>query len=186
MKFRVIFFVLLLVSASGAGYLLAGEAPAMWIDVPFVPQVKDGCGSASISMVLQYWANRSGQASPDFANPEKIQAVLFSPKEGGIAASRMQAYFQESGYRTFAFRGEWNDLSHHLEQGRPLIVSLKASGAHGALHFVVVVGIDSQRGYLFVNDPAQQKMLRISRQGFESEWIPAHQWTLLAVPRAGN
>jgi ABC-type bacteriocin/lantibiotic exporter with double-glycine peptidase domain len=185
MKFRAI-SVLLLVSAAWAGHLLAAESPAIWIDVPFVPQVRDGCGSASISMVLQYWANRNGQAFPDFADPEKIQVALFSPTEGGIAASRMLAYFQKSGYRTFAFRGEWSDLNHHLEQGRPLIVSLKASGVHGPLHYVVVVGIDSQRGYLFINDPAQQKMLRISRQGFESEWSPAHQWTLLAVPRTVN
>ncbi len=185
MKFLVI-FGLLLVSAVGAGLPLAAETPAIWIDVPFVPQVRDGCGSASISMVLQYWANRNGQPSPDFADPEKIQVALFSPAEGGIAASRMEAYFQESGYRTFAFRGEWSDLKHHLEQGRPLIVSLKGSGPYGPLHYVVVVGIDSQRGYLFVNDPAQQKMLRISRQGFESEWSPVHHWALLAVPRTGN
>jgi ABC-type bacteriocin/lantibiotic exporter with double-glycine peptidase domain len=185
MKFRILFGVFL-VSAAWAGLLLAAETPATWIDVPFVAQVRDGCGSASISMVLQYWGNRSGQASPDFADPEKIQEALFSPTEGGIAASRMRAYFQEYGYRTFAFRGEWSDLKHHLEQGRPLIVSLKASGRYGPLHYVVVVGMDSQRGYLFLNDPAQQKMLRISRQGFESQWNAAHQWTLLAVPRTGN
>jgi ABC-type bacteriocin/lantibiotic exporter with double-glycine peptidase domain len=185
MKFRAI-FVLLLVSAVYAGIPLAAQAPATWIDVPFVPQVRDGCGSASISMVLQYWANKSGQVLPDFADPEKIQVALFSPADGGIAASRMQSYFQESGYRTFAFRGEWSDLKHHLDQGRPLIVSLKASGPFGPLHYVVVVGLDSERGYLFVNDPAQQKMLRISRQGFESEWNNANHWTLLVVPRTGN
>jgi ABC-type bacteriocin/lantibiotic exporter with double-glycine peptidase domain len=185
MKFRVI-FGLLLVSAACVGLTLAAESPAIWIDVPFVPQVRDGCGSASISMVLQYWANKNGQAFPDFADAEKIQVALFSPREAGIAASSMQSYFQEYGYRTFAFRAEWSDLKHHLEQGRPLIVSLQASGPHGPLHYVVVVGIDSERGYLFVNDPAQQKMLRISRQGFESEWSAAHHWTLLAVPRTGN
>ncbi len=185
MKLRLI-FALLLVSAACAGLPVAAETPALWIDVPFVPQVKDGCGSASISMVLQYWANRSGQASPDFADAGKIQDALFTPEADGISASRMESYFQQSGYRTFAFRGEWSDLKHHLEQGRPLIVSLKGSGTLGPLHYVVVVGIDSQRGYLFVNDPAQQKMLRISRQGFESEWSPAHHWTLLVVPRTDN
>src|SRR6266852_3811977 len=105
MKFHIV-LRLLLATAACSGLLLAAEAPAIWIDVPFVPQVRDGCGSASISMVLQYWAGRNGQAFPDFADPEKIQAALFPPAEGGIAASRMQAYFQESGYRTFAFRGE--------------------------------------------------------------------------------
>ncbi|HEV7966705.1 MAG TPA: C39 family peptidase [Candidatus Acidoferrales bacterium] len=185
MKFRAI-FALSLVCAACAGPPLAAQTPAIWIDVPFVPQVRDGCGSAAISMVLQYWANRNGQASPDFADPQKIQAALFSPAEGGISSNRMEAFFQESGYRTFAFRGEWSDLQHHLEQGRPLIVSLKGSGQFGPLHYAVVVGIDSQRDYLFVNDPAQRKMLRISRQGFESEWSPAHHWALLAVPRTYN
>jgi len=98
----------------------------------------------------------------------------------------MQKYFRESGYRVFAFQGEWSDLQHHLKQGRPLIVSLKASGPHGPFHYVVVVGIDGARGYVFVHDPAQQKMLRISREGFESQWSSTHHWTLLAVPRTGD
>jgi ABC-type bacteriocin/lantibiotic exporter with double-glycine peptidase domain len=185
MKFHYM-IVVLLASAAFPAPRLAAETPAIWIDVPFVPQVRDGCGSASISMVLQFWASRTGQASPNFADPETIQAALFSRAGGGIAASSMERYFEESGYRTFAFRGDWSDLKHHLEQGRPLIVSLKGSGLDGPLHYVVVVGIDSQRGFVFINDPAQQKMLRISRQGFESEWNRANHWTLLAVPRTSN
>jgi ABC-type bacteriocin/lantibiotic exporter with double-glycine peptidase domain len=137
-------------------------------------------------MVVKYWEKRDGQAAESSADPEKIQSALFSPAAGGIPASKMQNYFQKSGYRVFVFQGEWGDLRHHLEQGRPLIVSLKASGPHGPLHYVVVVGIDSERGYVFVNDPAQQKMLRISRKGFESEWSYTRNWTLLAVPRADN
>ena len=98
----------------------------------------------------------------------------------------MQGYFQESGYRTYAFQGEWSDLQHHLEQGRPLIAALKASGPMEPLHYVVVVGMDSQRNYMFVNDPARQKMLRISREGFQAEWRSTHNWTLLVVPQAGD
>src|SRR5882672_3588375 len=108
MKFRVI-FGLLLISAACAGFPLAAEAPAIWIDVPFVPQVRDGCGSASISMVLQYWASRTGQGSANFADPETIQMALFSRAESGITASSMETYFQEAGYRTFAFRGDWSE-----------------------------------------------------------------------------
>lgn len=183
---------LLLICAAGAGLALAAEATVLWTDVPFIAQAKNGCGSAAISMVMQYWENKGGQggrpsaAGRLSADPGKIQAALFSPAEGGIPASRMQKYFQESGYRVFTFQGNWTDLKHHLEQGRPLIVSLKASGAHGPLHYVVVVGIDSERGYVFVNDPAQQKMLRISRKGFESEWSYTGDWTLLALPRTGD
>jgi ABC-type bacteriocin/lantibiotic exporter with double-glycine peptidase domain len=185
MKFRVI-LVLFLASAANAGLALAAEKAGVWIDVPFVAQSKDGCGSASISMVMSYWEKKDGQPASSSADAEKIQAALFSPSAGGIPASMMQKYFQESGYRVFAFHGEWSDLKHHLELGRPLIVSLRASGPHGPLHYVVVVGIDLARDYLFVNDPAQQKMLRISREGFESEWNSTHNWTLLAVPRTGD
>jgi ABC-type bacteriocin/lantibiotic exporter with double-glycine peptidase domain len=183
---------LLLMCAAGAGLALAAETTVLWTDVPFIAQAKNGCGSAAISMVMQFWEKKDGQggrpatAGRPTADAEKIQAALFSPAAGGIPASRMQKYFEESGYRVFTFQGNWTDLKHHLEQGRPLIVSLKASGAHGPLHYVVVVGIDSERGYVFVNDPAQQKMLRISRKGFESEWSYTGDWTLLALPRTDD
>jgi predicted double-glycine peptidase len=98
----------------------------------------------------------------------------------------MRAYFQESGYRAFAFPGAWSDLKHNIQAGRPLIVSLKASGPLGPLHYVVVTGIDVEREYVYVHDPAQQGSLRMSREGFESEWKPTHNWTLLAVPQSGD
>lgn len=163
----------------------SGSAAAhpIWIDVPFAEQTKDGCGSASISMVMQYWDRKKGLPVGVDANPAHIQADLFSPEARGIYASSMQKYFQQSGYQAFSFRGQWSDLEHHLALGRPLIVGIQPTGPLAPLHYVVVVGIDPIRDYVFVNDPAQQKMLRISRDGFESEWRATHNWTLLAVPR---
>lgn len=187
--------------ACGAGVATGATETAAageWIDVPYVAQPKDGCGAAAIAMVMQYWAKEprpriDGQSgstnmpavrsndSPA-ADPLTIQSLLFVPAEKGIPARAMIGYFQRSGYRAFAFRGEWSDLEHHISLGRPLIVSLKASGAHGPLHYAVVVGIDRQRGFVFLNDPARGKMLRFSREGFLGEWNPANNWTLLAVP----
>ncbi|MGA9883118.1 MAG: C39 family peptidase [Candidatus Acidiferrales bacterium] len=175
--------VLIFLAVAG-GLSRAAQQPAIWIDVPFVAQSRDGCGSASISMVMQYWAKKEGQPSPPFADVQTIQSRLFSPEAGGISTSSMEDYFRKSGYRVFAFRGQWGDLIHHVQLGRPLIVGLQASGPLGPLHYVVVVGIDDARGFLFVNDPAQQKMQRISRQGFESEWSHTHNWTLLALPQS--
>jgi ABC-type bacteriocin/lantibiotic exporter with double-glycine peptidase domain len=175
---------LVLFSAAGVGFALAAETPSLWIDVPFVAQVKNGCGSAAIAMVMEYWEKKTRRGPGDAADPVKIQAALYSPAEEGIPARAMKSYFESAGYRTFAFVGDWGELGHHLERGRPLIVSLKASGPHGPFHYVVVVGIDSVKGYIYVNDPAQQKMLRLSREGFESEWGATEHWTLLAVPRS--
>ncbi len=175
---------LVLFSAAGVSFALAAETPSLWIDVPFVAQVKNGCGSAAIAMVMEYWEKKTGRGLADVADAAKIQAALYSPAKEGIPASAMKQYFEGAGYRTFAFLGDWNELARHLERGRPLIVSLKASGPHGPLHYVVVVGIDTARGTIYVNDPAQRKMLRLSREGFESEWKPTEHWTLLAVPRS--
>jgi ABC-type bacteriocin/lantibiotic exporter with double-glycine peptidase domain len=174
--------ILLVSSGASLGAATAG----IWIDVPYVAQVKDGCGSAVISMVMRYWARQPGQEASPGPPPEKIQRLLFSPAEKGIPAGAMVNYFERSGYRGFVFRGDWSDLERHLAHGRPLIVSLKASGPHGPYHYAVVVGLDWKRGYVFLNDPARAKMLRISRQGFQWEWGLANNWTLLVVPAVGH
>jgi predicted double-glycine peptidase len=162
----------------------AGAGRAIWIDVPFVAQTTDGCGSASLSMVMRYWDRKEGRAVAADAEETQIQAALFSPAAKGIFASSMRDYLERSGYQAFAFRGQWADFEHQLGLGRPMIVGLQPSGAHGPLHYVVVVGIDPERNYLLMNDPAQQKMLRISREGFEAEWRATGNWTLLAVPKS--
>jgi ABC-type bacteriocin/lantibiotic exporter with double-glycine peptidase domain len=177
---------LALLCATVSAFSIAAENSGLWIDVPFIAQSKNGCGSAAITMVMDYWNKKTGREAESIADAGKIQEALYSPAERGIPASAMQHYFEQSGYCTFAFAGDWSELQRHLSRGRPLIVSLKASGPHGPLHYVVVVGIDPAQGYLYVNDPAQQKMLRISREGFESEWSATRNWTLLAVPRTGN
>jgi ABC-type bacteriocin/lantibiotic exporter with double-glycine peptidase domain len=98
----------------------------------------------------------------------------------------MRKYLRQSGYQAFTFRGQWSDFEHELALGRPMIVGIQASGPRGPLHYVVIVGIDPGRNYLLMNDPAQQKMLRISREGFESEWRATGNWTLLAVPQPAH
>lgn len=177
---------LLATTLSFAALTLAADTAGSWIDIPFVAQSKNGCGSAVISMVMQYWAKQVKQQAPEASDPQKIQQLLFVPAQKGIPASAMLNYFQRNGYRTFAFRGEWSDLLHHISQGRPLIVSLKASAPLGPLHYAVVAGVDWDRNYIFLNDPARGEMLRISREGFLQEWSAANNWTLLALPVAGD
>ena len=105
------------------GMILAAQQPGVWLDVPFVRQEKNGCGAASIAMVMQYWQRQQGEVAS--ADAEQIQRALYSRRAHGIYASDMERYFQQHGFRTFAFAGEWKDLKEHLEKGRPLIVALK-------------------------------------------------------------
>lgn len=154
----------------------------VWLDVPFIHQQKNGCGAASIAMVMQYWQRQQGHL-PN-ADATEIQRTLYSSKGHGIYASDLENYFQQHGFRTFAFRGEWNDLKDHLAKGRPLIVALKPG--RGALHYVVVAGVDGQQGVVMANDPAERKLLKTDRSTFEKEWKAAGNWTLLAVPPSSS
>jgi ABC-type bacteriocin/lantibiotic exporter with double-glycine peptidase domain len=160
----------------------AAATPAIWLDVPFVKQERDGCGAASVAMVMQYWRLRQGEALGEDASPAQIQRALYSAEAHGIYASQVERYFQQQGFQTFAFRGEWADLKEHLEKGRPLMVALKSEGS--SLHYVVVAGLDSDQGLVLVNDPARRKLLKQDRSSFEREWTAAGKWTLLALPHA--
>ena len=164
------------------GRVLASGAPGVWLDVPFVKQEKNGCGAASIAMVMQYWFQQEGRAS-DVADQGQIQRALYSRQAQGIYASEMVHYLEQQGFQAFAFHGEWESLQHNLEKGRPLIVALQPGGSDMPLHYVVVTGLDGGRALVMVNDPAARKLLKEDRSKFEGEWKATANWTLLAVPR---
>lgn len=172
-----VFFVALL-SLAGTT-----KPDGIWLDVPFVRQEKDGCGAASISMVMQYWNRGKDQQLSARADPRVIQRALYSKNAGGIFASAMRRYFEDAGFRVFAFKGEWIDLKNHLAQGRPLVVCLKGNSRRDPLHYVVVTGLDWRQDLILVNDPARRKLLRLDRSSFERSWSAAGNWTLLALPK---
>jgi ABC-type bacteriocin/lantibiotic exporter with double-glycine peptidase domain len=153
----------------------------VWLDVPFVKQEKNGCGAASIAMVMQFWQRQQGIELS--ADAMQIQRALYSREGHGIYASSLESYFREHGYQTFTFEGRADDLRQHLEKGRPLVVALKPSqGAR--LHYVVVAGLDEQNQLVLLNDPAQRKLLKQEMASFQKEWKGAGNWTLLAVPQS--
>lgn len=177
---------MLLAVVAVSGQVAPQQGAGIWLDVPYVKQTEDGCGSASIAMLLQYWSAHGAVVTADRADAASIQKKLYSRKARGIFASDMQRYLQESNFREFAIRGAWSDLREHLQQGRPVIISMQPSSAKAPLHYVVVTGMDWRREAIFVNDPARGKLLRVERPEFEKEWQAAGNWMLLAVPASAN
>jgi ABC-type bacteriocin/lantibiotic exporter with double-glycine peptidase domain len=161
----------------------AAEDSGVWLDIPFVKQEKDGCGAASIAMVMQYWLKRQDRADSESVNAAEIHRDLYDPGARGVYASAMEKYFKQRGFRTFAFRGEWDDLLNHLRKGRPLIVALEPMETGAPLHYVVVAGLDPQAGLVLLNDPARRKLLKQDRAEFEKQWSGVNKWTLLALPQ---
>jgi len=175
-----------LLAASCCGVVAAAGVSGVWLDVPFVKQDKDGCGAASIAMVMQYWQRhqKSVAASADTEYAHIERALLFGG-ENGIFASDMTDYFLQHGYAAFTFTGDVSLLEHHLHEGRPLIVALRPR-AHVPLHYVVVAGVDEGERVVLLNDPAQRKLLKQDESTFEKEWKATGNWTLLAVPEGSS
>lgn len=165
------------------GSVCTAVAQSAWLDVPFIKQEKNGCGSASIAMVMQYWHKQQGRSLSDSSEATRIHQALYVPGADGIFASAMERYFQDHQFRTFSFRGDWEILQQHLQKGRPLIAALKPSGFNGALHYVVVVGLDLEEDILLLNDPWRRKLLKQDRSDFEKQWSATGEWTLLALPQ---
>jgi ABC-type bacteriocin/lantibiotic exporter with double-glycine peptidase domain len=164
------------------GFVFAA-VPGVWLDVPFIRQEKDGCGAASIAMVMQYWSAQQSKPIDSSSDAVEIQRTLYSRKDHGIHASDLEHYFQQNGFQTFAFVGKRDDLKQHLRKGRPLIVALKPSALETSLHYVVVVGIDPGQDVVYVNDAAQRKLLKQEWTAFERQWSAVGHWTLLALPK---
>lgn len=164
-----------------AGSLAAQTAAGVWIDVPFVPQPRDGCGAASLSMVMKYWAQQQHQPAPPASDVAAIQHQLYSPRLHGITPEAMETYLRQHGFLAFAIDGQWSDLMQQLSKGRPVIVALRPRG-QTELHYVVIAGIDPENAQVMMNDPAVRKLLAQDRAAFEKDWSATHDWMLLAVP----
>lgn len=163
-------------------FLMTGSAitASVRLDVPFVAQVKEGCGSAAVAMVIQYWAQRESSLRDAAVATEQIDRMLPASAKG-IQGNELKQYLEKHGFDAFIFNGEASDLTHHLKKGRPIVVCLAASGANKPLHYAVVVGIDDSSVWL--NDGARGKLFSEDRALFAREWKVTGGWALLAVPR---
>lgn len=161
----------------------AAVAAPLWIDVPFVRQPKDGCGAASIAMVMQYWETQQKAAPEGHSDVDVggIERELHPRHQRGVGAEQMEMYLRRHGFDVYPLNGSWNDLEEQIGKGRPVIAALKPSG-QSELHYIVIDGIDGAHGLVTMNDPAERKLLTRERAGFEREWSAAQNWMLLALP----
>src|SRR6185437_2316933 len=109
-KFLPIVLCAALVSTAAAQKL-------QWIDVPFVSQPAEGCGAASIAMVMQYWTQQNshpvrsspfqtGHSEEQKVDVAQIQRELYSKPAHGIYASDLQQYLESHGFTTYIVHGD--------------------------------------------------------------------------------
>jgi ABC-type bacteriocin/lantibiotic exporter with double-glycine peptidase domain len=153
-----------------AAWLLLAASPVM-LDVPYVPQPKDGCAAAALAMVMKHWGHT--------IDVDAAVRELKEPELRGIRGSRLEEYARGQGFTALAYKGDLAQLGDYLAKGRPLVV---AWGLPKGDHDVVVVGLDEQD--VVVHDPDLGASRRVARREFEKRWQRAGYWTLLVLPQA--
>jgi predicted double-glycine peptidase len=154
-----------------------------WLDVPYVRQVKAGCGAAAVAMVVQYWARENPELKSAAEETERINDLLPASRQG-IRGGALKEYLSRRGFAAYVFDGQIKDLRHHFGKGRPVIVCLGLSGPRAPLHYAVVVGIDDASVWL--HDSSRGKLVREPLDRFQISWDVSNHWALLAVPRSAG
>lgn len=151
------------------------------LDVPFVRQDKQGCGAASVAMVMQYWANQGADLPPGAMDPSVIYRLLYDPKLHGSSGEAMADYLRGHAFAAFAIEARWSDLASNISRGRPVIVGLKPSNDE-PVHFVVVIGLEQNASKILFHDPARRASVPMGVAPFEAEWRRTGNWALIATP----
>jgi ABC-type bacteriocin/lantibiotic exporter with double-glycine peptidase domain len=140
--------------------------------VPFVPQAKDTCGAASLTMVLRYWGIP--------ARHDDLAAAAAEAGQRGASGSRLAELARARGLFAIAYEGDLRQLEDSLDKGRPIIVTLGAGD--GRLHHdVVVVGLEDD--HVLLHDPSAGRDRRLRKDEFERRWSAASHGSLLVLPR---
>lgn len=171
--------VVLVAVLAARGILIAGPSAGLRLEVPFVPQVEQGCGSAAIAMVLLWWQQHGFTPKTGSVDTQTIHRELYRETENGARASDLSRYLEQHGFQSISFSGEWADLTEHLEKGRPLIAAIRPPGQR-QLHFVVVSGLSTD--LVLLHDPAKGAYRALARKNFEKQWDASQRFTLLALP----
>jgi ABC-type bacteriocin/lantibiotic exporter with double-glycine peptidase domain len=130
------------------------------------------CLAASVSAVLGYWGAR--------VVPEAL-ADRVSVYKDGLSARELVGVLGEFGFRGFLVQPPFEDLLHHLEQRRPVIVTVVSGESR---HALVLAGFDTETNVVWLNDPATGERRSESMDAFQQRWEEGERWTLLIVPQS--
>jgi ABC-type bacteriocin/lantibiotic exporter with double-glycine peptidase domain len=159
----------------------ASPSAATVLEVPVVRQQKDGCGAASLAMVLDYWRAARPELALPRADPDALYRTLYSPEHQGIPAAALIRHLDQIGFNALPLKATRADIEDQLARGRPLIAALKDGNR---LHYVVVRGIEPDA--VWINDPWDGKPHRLPWRSFDQRWKGGANWLLLAVPQSSS
>ncbi len=162
---------------------LAVEADAGWTRVDRVTLVRQkgikDCGSAALSTVLRYYE----PDGPAALEREAIDRALRQAPGQGLAAVELRDYARQHGFTSYVIVGSFNDLTHELAEGRPVIVGVHKplSSGEALAHYEVFIGYHPEKRQVLTLDPAHG-LRQNDLKGFLTEWTGAGFVTIIVMP----
>ncbi len=153
-----------------AGLLAACVSPdrgAILLEVPFVEQSPDRCGTAAVDMVLRSYGTTS--------DPEALDRDIHIPVLAGSVPALLVEAARQQGYTADALRSTEEDVQRLLAAGAPLIVLLGPAGEAPQGHFVVATGFQPRTGALRVHSGSRSNQWW-SAKVWRPRWESAGQW----------
>lgn len=162
----------------GAKVVSPNELGSEWIRAartPVVRQVQQqDCGLAALAMIAGAWG-RSWSVL-DMSRQLK-------PTDKGIKLGALRDLARTRGLEAYVVKGQFKDLEHELEAGRPVLLGLvlpfdQKKNLH---HYEVAIAMNPRDGTVVTLDPATGDMMQRSKKVLDLEWKHAGYATLVVV-----
>lgn len=150
------------------------SAPPLLLKVPYFPQQVGLCGPASLASVLNYWK--------EAVSVDEVAQAVYLPRLQGALGFDLVLFARKKGMRAENFKGSLGAVRDRLSQGVPLIAFLNLGNRLFPVgHFVVITGIDEERGRVIVHSGAEENK-PIPYPTFMTAWEKTGFWALQIVP----
>ncbi|MFZ4736493.1 MAG: cysteine peptidase family C39 domain-containing protein [Bradymonadia bacterium] len=150
-----------------------------WTTLETLPTLRqksaEDCGETVLAMLLRHWDRP--------ADPLELRAASGQPESRGLRAGYMRDRLRAAGLEAFLLAGTPGDLAREIAAGRPVILGIARPGPVDAVaHYVLVVGVQTQRGQVLVADP-DAGLRAYSPAVLNDLWAPTGKLMIVAARR---
>lgn len=150
-----------------------GAGPVELEATPFIPQERYQCGPAALTTVLL--------ASGVDVSLDEIVARVYLPERKGSLQFELLAAARSEGRLPYLIDGTLSAIRAELAAGRPVLVMQNLSIAMmPRWHYAVVVGIDPERGDVFLRSGTERRH-RTSIRTFLYTWRRSDYWAFVVL-----
>ncbi len=174
---RLLLFLVLLGTSSACPVDSASAPPSRHLidTVPYIRQLPDYCGPASLSSLLAHWKLRVDQRT--------IARTAFDSRSSDTNGADLLFYCRDSGLAAYSFNGTLRGLKEMIARGFPILILQEMSRKRPEGHFRVAVGYNDEAQTITLRDGWDAGYVVLSYTEFDSLWSKRGRWALVAMPR---